>query len=207
MLRSEAGIEQTMESVILVDENDAEIGVCEKLEAHRSGRLHRAFSVIVFNASGDMLLQRRALTKYHSGGLWSNACCGHPRPGETVLAAANRRLHEEMGICCELALGDSVLYRARLNDELTEYEYDHVLFGVYDGEPVANASEVMSWRWADMGEELVNIARRPDIYSAWLALVLPLADPRSSGPRGCSAAGPDQTPLSGRTYRQRKIGA
>ena len=163
------------ESVILVDERDVESGSCEKLEAHRTGALHRAFSVVLVNSRGEILMQRRALAKYHSGGLWSNACCGHPRPGEGVLLAARRRLREEMGILCDLTPGGSFIYRASVTSELTEHEFDHVFAGRYDGDPLPNPDEVMEWRWSDTMAELDRLHARPELYTAWLPLVLPRA--------------------------------
>ncbi len=163
------------EFVILVDQHDVATGTCEKLEAHRTGALHRAFSVTIVNSAGEMLMQRRALSKYHSGGLWSNACCGHPRPGETVVRAARRRLREEMGIACDLMHSDSFTYHARVTAELTEHEFDHVLVGVYDGTPLPDPAEVMEWRWSDPAQELESLAARPELYTAWLPLVQPRA--------------------------------
>ena len=160
------------ELVILVDEDDVAIGYDEKLAVHRSGALHRAFSVIVFNSHGEMLMQQRALTKYHSGGLWSNTCCGHPRPEESTIAAAHRRLREEMSITCELVHEGSFMYHARLNAELIEHEYDHVVVGFCDGSPAPDADEVMDWRWIEFQRALASVAAQPEIYTAWLPLVL-----------------------------------
>src|SRR6185503_9661232 len=129
------GIRMTDEMVVLVDEDDREAGTGEKMAVHRSGRLHRAFSVFVVDGEGRLLLQRRAAVKYHSAGLWSNTCCGHPRPGETILAAATRRLKEEMGFECRLRPAFSFIYRAALDHGLTEHELDHVLLGSHDGAP------------------------------------------------------------------------
>ena len=132
-----------MEEVILVDSNDVELGTMEKMEAHRNGgRLHRAFSVFVFNTKGELLLQRRAHHKYHSGGLLTNTCCSHPRPGETVIEAGNRRLREEMGMECKLVELFSFEYKADLDSGMTEWELDHVLIGLSDVEPVINLEEV-----------------------------------------------------------------
>src|ERR1700743_3243063 len=122
-----------MQQVVLVDESDKEIGVMEKMEAHEKALLHRAFSVFIFDASGRMLLQRRALAKYHSGGLWTNACCSHPRPGETVQAAAERRLVEELGFSTPLCKAFEFIYRADFANGLTEYEFDHVFAGAFEG--------------------------------------------------------------------------
>src|SRR3954468_18060458 len=130
------------DDVILVDEYDNEIGTMPKMEAHLKGKLHRAFSVFIFNAEGDLLLQQRALDKYHSGGKWTNTCCSHPRPGEDTLTAANRRLREEMGMNAELSHAFSFTYQADLLDGLTENEFDHVYFGISDDAPVMNPEEV-----------------------------------------------------------------
>ena len=126
------------EQVILVDEHDREIGTDAKLSAHAAGKLHRAFSVFIFDTDGNMLLQRRAATKYHSGGLWSNTCCSHPRPGESVHEAAQRRLQEEMGLDCSLQLALSFTYRKELGNGLSEYEYNHVFLGQFNGTPAPN---------------------------------------------------------------------
>jgi isopentenyl-diphosphate Delta-isomerase len=161
-----------MERVILVDERDRELGAAEKMRAHAEGLLHRAFSIFVFDRGGRLLLQQRARAKYHSGGLWSNTCCGHPRPGETVLEAARRRLSEEMGFGCELRKGFEFLYRAGLDRGLTEHEYDHVLVGGFDGEPRPDPAEVAAWRWAGMDELLDDVRARPESYSYWLRVAL-----------------------------------
>lgn len=158
--------------VTLVDENDNEVGVEEKLAAHRSGKLHRAFSVFIFDSGGRLLLQKRAFAKYHSGGLWSNTCCGHPRPGENRRDAARRRLKEEMGIDCELAEKFSFVYRADLSSGLIEHEYDYVFFGSHDGEPVPNPEEVEDWKWLDMENLRADVGRNPHSYTFWLAACL-----------------------------------
>src|SRR2546423_9920022 len=129
------------EQLILVDSSDREIGVGEKLETHREGRLHRAFSIFIFDGAGRLLLQKRAPTKYHSGGLWSNTACGHPRPGEETVAAAHRRLREEMGFDCELRAAFGFLYRAELRERLIEHEYDHVFVGEFRGAPAPDVAE------------------------------------------------------------------
>ena len=123
------------EEVILVNEADEQIGVMEKMEAHEKGLLHRAFSVFIFNDKGEMLLQQRALNKYHSGGLWTNACCSHPRPGEDTLQAAKRRLMEEMGIETSLTLKNSFTYKTAFENGLTEHEFDHIFIGTFNQEP------------------------------------------------------------------------
>ena len=158
------------ERVILVDEFDREIGTEEKQRAHRGGRQHRAFSVFVFDREGTLLLQRRALTKYHSGGLWSNTCCGHPRPGEPVPEAARRRLREEMGFDCELSAAFEFTYRAEFENGLSENEYDHVLLGCFDGTPVPDPEEVDDWRWTSLGDLEADLAADPGAYTMWLKL-------------------------------------
>jgi isopentenyl-diphosphate delta-isomerase len=160
------------EQVILVDEHDRELGAGEKLEAHRAGALHRAFSVFVFDAAGRLLLQKRARAKYHSGGLWSNTCCGHPRPGEATPAAARRRLMEEMNFDCELREAFGFLYRAELDGGLVEHEYDHVFVGRFEGEPAPDAAEVEDWRWLTLDALREDLRRSPDNYSYWLRLAL-----------------------------------
>ncbi len=155
------------EQVILVDADDREIGAAEKLEAHRRGLLHRAISVFVFNGQGEMLLQRRAEGKYHSAGLWSNACCTHPRPGESTAEAAARRLAEEMGFGCPLEPAFSFVYRVQLTEALAEHEYDHVLLGRYEGAPAPNPDEVMAWRWAGAEALRRDVAARPEAYTYW----------------------------------------
>ncbi|HEV2862406.1 MAG TPA: isopentenyl-diphosphate Delta-isomerase [Pyrinomonadaceae bacterium] len=160
------------EQVILVDERDRELGAAEKLSAHRSGSLHRAFSVFVFDGRGRLLLQRRAGGKYHSGGLWSNTACGHPRPGEATDAAARRRLREEMGIECELREAFEFVYRAELGGALVEHEYDHVFVGLSEGEPAPDPSEVGAWRWVSMEELRGDLREAPDSYSTWLRLAV-----------------------------------
>ena len=156
--------------VVLVDADDREIGRAEKLEAHRSGALHRAFSAFVFADEGRVLLQRRARTKYHSGGLWSNTCCGHPLPGEEISTAARRRLREEMGIDVALTPIARFTYRAELDGGLVEHEIDHVLVGSWSGSPAPDPAEVGEWGWiapADLDRELRD---DPGRFTAWLPL-------------------------------------
>jgi isopentenyl-diphosphate delta-isomerase len=160
------------DEVVLVDEQDAPIGTADKQEAHRSGALHRAFSVFVFDGAGRLLLQRRAADKYHSGGLWANTCCSHPRPGEDVADAAHRRLREEMGFDCELSPAGSFVYRASLGNGLTEHEFDHLLVGRFDGEPRPDPAEVGAWRVVRVPELRRDMAARPDRYAAWLSPAL-----------------------------------
>ncbi len=160
------------EYVILVNEQDEEVGVCEKLQAHLDGVLHRAFSVFIFNDNGDLLLQQRHPGKYHSGGLWSNTCCSHPRPGELVEAAAHRRLQEEMGLACELEKLFGFVYHSQLGANLYEHEYDHVFVGRHNGTPVPDGKEVSSWRWVDATELQNDVAAYPDQYTYWFRLIL-----------------------------------
>ena len=160
-----------IESVILVDEHDNEVGSMEKMEAHRKGLLHRAFSVLLFNSKGEMLLQQRAANKYHSAGLWTNACCSHPRPGERMEEAVRRRLREEMGIDIKPEYAYKFLYRVNLED-LTEYEFDHVFVGHFNGAPLPNTKEVQSWKYENLTSLKEDIFRNPDAYTYWFRLIL-----------------------------------
>ena len=160
------------ERVILVDHRDVAVGTAGKLAAHRAGLLHRAFSVFVLNPAGEMLLQRRASGKYHSGGLWSNACCGHPRPGEDVAAAAGRRLGEELGFGCALRTAGSFRYRAELGAGLTEHEIDHLFVGLWDGRPDPDPAEVSDWRWAALPGIRRELDATPDRFTAWFRAAL-----------------------------------
>lgn len=157
-----------LEQVILVDEGDRQVGVAEKMQAHREGMLHRAFSIFVTNSNGQLLLQKRAKSKYHSGGLWTNTCCSHPRPSETTAIAASRRLQEEMGFHCDLREIFSFTYQAQLDNELTEYEFDHVFTGRFDGEPQINPEEAEDWKWIDLDDLQADLQVHPDLYTYWL---------------------------------------
>lgn len=165
-----------MERVILVDENNNEIGVEEKMRAHAEGKLHRAFSIFIFDSDEKLLLQKRAQTKYHSGGLWSNTACGHPRPGETITEAARRRLREEMNFDCEIQEVFSFIYRAQFENTLIEHEYDHVFKGQFNGEPVPNAQEVEECRWISLVELRKDLQRNPQAYTAWLRIAMSQMD-------------------------------
>ncbi len=160
------------EQVILLDEDNRPLGPLEKLRAHREGRLHRAFSVFVFDDLGGLLLQRRALGKYHSGGRWSNTCCGHPRPGEDTGAAAARRLEEEMGFRCPLTPVFDFRYRTRVGPELTEHEHDTVFIGRFGGTPRPDPAEVWEWRHVPLARLLSEVRRAPNRYTVWLRLIL-----------------------------------
>lgn len=156
------------EQVVLVNDKDEPIGTMDKLQAHRSGALHRAFSVFLFDEHGRMLLQRRAEGKYHSPGLWTNTCCGHPRKGEEVAAAARRRLKEEMGVEAELDQRFQFLYRAEFGNGMIEHEVDHVLFGQCSGLPEPDPTEVQDWCYADLRDLDADLHDRPERYTAWL---------------------------------------
>ena len=160
------------DQVVLVDERDRELGSFPKLQAHQEGRLHRALSVLVFNTSGELLMQRRAIGKYHSGGLWSNTCCTHPGPGEPVADAARRRLFEEMRLTCEVERVGEIVYRAEFESGLVEHEYDHLFIGRSDADPRPNADEVADWRWMSWNAVRLDLAANPAAYTRWLGLVL-----------------------------------
>ena len=144
----------------------------EKMEAHQKGVLHRAFSVFIFNDKGEMLLQQRALNKYHSGGLWTNACCSHPRPGEETLQAAQRRLFEEMGIETDLTFKTSFTYKTVFENGLTEHEFDHVFIGKFKDEPKINPLEVNSYCWKTVEDTKNSVKTMPDIYTSWFKIAL-----------------------------------
>ncbi|MEF3078565.1 isopentenyl-diphosphate Delta-isomerase [Winogradskyella poriferorum] len=159
------------EQVILVDENDNKIGLMPKMEAHEKALLHRAFSVFVFNDNNKLMLQQRALHKYHSPGLWTNTCCSHQRDGETNLEAGKRRLQEEMGFVTELEETTSFIYKAPFDNGLTEHEYDHVMIGYYNDEPNINEDEVADWKWMNLEDVKVDIASHPEKYTAWFKII------------------------------------
>jgi isopentenyl-diphosphate Delta-isomerase len=158
--------------VILVDENDQECGFLEKMEAHRKAVLHRAISVFITNSKGDWLLQRRAADKYHSCGLWTNTCCTHPLPGESVEDASQRRLKEEMGLVCDLRHLFSFIYREQLDNDLTEHELDHVFHGITDNHPVINPSEVMEWKYISYSDLKTEVITYPGNYSVWFRKIV-----------------------------------
>lgn len=160
-----------MEWVQLVDERDNELGIMEKIAAHKEAALHRAISVFIFNSKGEMLLQQRAAQKYHSGLLWTNTCCSHPRPGEDRQAAAQRRLYEEMGLRCTLQHRFSFLYKADLDDGMTEHEYDHVYFGYTDDIPKADPEEVADWAYRSVADIDALIAGQPALFTEWFKLI------------------------------------
>lgn len=159
-----------MEEVVLVDEMDRPIGRMEKMEAHREGVLHRAFSAFVLNDRGELMLQQRAFDKYHSGGLWTNTCCSHPRPEESVLVAGERRLIEEMGFTTPLKELFQFTYKAKLDNELTEYEYDHVLLGYYNEAPRLNSAEAADYRWVALPAVEAEIKEHPERFTEWFKI-------------------------------------
>lgn len=162
------------EEVILVDKDDKSVGTMEKMEAHRKARLHRAFSVFIFNRKGEMLLQQRAPNKYHSAGLWTNACCSHPRPGEDTREAAMRRLQEELGFTTSLEKSFDFTYRSEFENGLTEFEFDHVFIGVYDKDVHPNKEEVSDYCFQSLEEIRAGLQTHPGKYTAWFHLAFPL---------------------------------
>lgn len=178
------------ERVILVDPDDRETGTSEKIAAHRSGALHRAFSVVIWDAHNRILLQKRHIGKYHSGGLWTNACCGHPRPGEDVHAAAQRRLQEEMGIQCDLEGLGTITYRAAFENGLIEHEIVHVFRGLYEGDIRPDPVEADGYEWAGLEDVRRRLTATPQAYSVWFRAYVSaewpvmLAAPRERQPQG-----------------------
>lgn len=159
-----------MEYVVLVDENDKETGLMEKMEAHREGFLHRAFSVFIFNDKGEMLIHQRALSKYHSPGLWTNACCSHPRHGEKPADAAHRRLMEEMGFDCDITPAFTFTYKAPVGQGLTEHEFDHVFTGTFNHIPRPNPDEVAAWKWVEIEALEKEMFLNPDVFTVWFRI-------------------------------------
>ena len=160
-----------MDQVILVNDKDEQIGVMEKIEAHKKALLHRAFSVFIFNDAGELMLQQRAADKDHSPLLWTNTCCSHQKVGETNIQAGMRRLQEEMGF--ETALKDvcSFIYKAPFDNGLTEHEFDHVLTGVYNEEPKLNPDEAEAYKWMKLEEVKKDIESQPELYTAWFVII------------------------------------
>jgi isopentenyl-diphosphate delta-isomerase len=161
-----------MEHVVLVDNNDNPIGTMEKLEAHQKAVLHRAFSILLFNSKGELLLQKRAAGKYHSGLLWTNTCCSHPLPDESMEQATKRKLLQEMGIEVELEFAYKFIYKAELDKNLIEHEYDYVFIGQYDGDPTINPDEVDDWKYINLIKLKEDIRDNPDQYTAWFKLIM-----------------------------------
>ncbi|WP_118194637.1 isopentenyl-diphosphate Delta-isomerase [Albibacterium indicum] len=161
------------EEVILVDQDDRVLGTMEKLEAHRTGVLHRAFSVFLFNSKNELLLQQRALDKYHSAGLWSNTCCSHPRPGEDSLAAANRRLQEEMGLAADLTFISKLAYKTRFDNGLFEHELDYIYVGKSDALPTINPEEANGFKYLPLQQIKTELKHSPQQYTVWFKLAFP----------------------------------
>ncbi|HZJ19193.1 MAG TPA: isopentenyl-diphosphate Delta-isomerase [Pricia sp.] len=159
------------ELVILVDQNDEQIGTMAKMEAHEKALLHRAFSVFIMNDKGETMLQQRAADKYHSPLLWTNTCCSHQRDGESNIEAGKRRLQEEMGFVAELDELISFIYRAPFDNGLTEHEFDHVMIGSYDGVPDINPDEVADWKWMKPEAVKADIDAHPEKYTAWFKII------------------------------------
>ncbi len=161
----------TEEQVILVDENDNQIGLMPKMEAHEKALLHRAFSVFVFNTENELMIQQRAEHKYHSPGLWTNTCCSHQREGESNLKAGKRRLQEEMGFETSLEEVMSFIYKAPFDNGLTEHEYDHVMIGYYNDIPNINPDEVADWKWMSLDAIKKDMLVHPEIYTEWFKII------------------------------------
>lgn len=160
------------EYVVLVNTQNETLGVEEKIKAHKKGLLHRAFSVFILNSHNELLLQQRAPTKYHSSGLWSNTCCGHPRPEEPVVTGARRRLMTEMGLDCTLEEIGSFVYRAEIDHRLVENEYDHVLIGYSDEQPTINPEEAVDWKWMSFAMLEKELRQRPEDYTFWFNIII-----------------------------------
>ena len=161
-----------MEHVILVDTKDNAIGTMEKMEAHKKGVLHRAFSILLFDQSGRALLQKRSQNKYHSSGLWTNTCCSHPLPGESLEEATRRRLNEEMGIEMQPTFSYTFIYKAHLDQDLIEHELDHVFVGTFNGSPTINKKEVEDWKYVDLHWLKQDIQENPAFYTVWFKLIV-----------------------------------
>jgi isopentenyl-diphosphate delta-isomerase len=159
------------EKVILVNEKDEPIGLMPKMEAHEKGLLHRAFSVFVFNDKNELMLQQRALSKYHSPGLWTNTCCSHQREGESNIEAGKRRLHEEMGFSTDLKDTMAFIYKAPFDNGLTEHEFDHILVGNFNDVPNLNPQEVSAWKWMKLEAVQKDMQTHPERYTEWFKII------------------------------------
>ena len=160
------------EKVVLVDEDDNQIGLMPKMEAHLKGKLHSAFSIIIFNSDRKILLQKRASTKYHTPNLWSNTCCSHQREDEDNIDAGKRRLNEEMGFVTNLYNFSSFIYRVEFSNGLIEHENDHIMLGIFDGTPKPNPNEVDEWKWIDIDILIEDMQINPDHYTAWFMIIM-----------------------------------
>lgn len=161
-----------MEKVILVDEQDNAIGEMDKMEAHYKGVLHRAFSILIFNSDGELLLQKRSKNKYHSGGLWTNSCCSHPQPNEPIAKAVSNRLKHEMGIDLQPEFAYKFVYKSELNNDFIEHELDYVFTGTFDGTPLINSAEVEDWKFISLEALRADIRLHPDRYTVWFRLIM-----------------------------------
>ncbi|OBX22964.1 MULTISPECIES: isopentenyl-diphosphate Delta-isomerase [Bizionia] len=159
------------EQVILVNENDEQIGLMGKMEAHKKALLHRAFSVFVFNDKKELMIQQRAMHKYHSPGLWANTCCSHQRDGESNIEAGKRRLQEEMGFVADLEESISFIYKAPFDNGLTEHEFDHIMIGYFNDAPKINPDEVAAWKWMALDTIKADMKLQPDLYTAWFKII------------------------------------
>ncbi len=161
------------DKVILVNAKDEWMGIMDKMEAHQTGALHRALSVFILNDKNELLIQKRADGKYHSGGLWSNTCCSHPYPGESTLAAAHRRLQEELGFDCQLDELFNFTYSSDMGNGLTEHEYDHIYTGQYNGNITMNPEEVQDYKYIPFDELNDWMKKEPTAFTAWFHLAMP----------------------------------
>jgi len=160
----------TEQLVVLVDQNDQDIGTMEKMKAHYDGVLHRAFSIFIFNTNGELMIHQRALSKYHSPGLWTNTCCSHPRLNHAVIDNAHTRLQEEMGFDCEFSEAFAFLYKADVGQGLIEHEFDHVFVGVSDIQPIINPDEVESWKYMSMEDIRKDMKDNSQLYTEWFKI-------------------------------------
>jgi isopentenyl-diphosphate delta-isomerase len=160
------------EKVVLVDDSNNQVGLMPKMEAHLKGVLHRAFSVIIFNNNGEVMLQKRASTKYHTPSLWSNTCCSHQRENEDNISAGKRRLNEEMGFITQLYDCESFIYKVSFSNGLIEHEFDHILVGIYNGLPNINLDEVDEWKWISIDELVNDMKDNSEKYTAWFKIII-----------------------------------
>lgn len=160
------------EKIILVDKNDNKIGIGEKLQTHKEGKLHRGFSILIFNSKNELLIQKRAKIKYHSPGLWTNTCCSHPRKGKNLREEVKKRLKEEMGFECKLKKIFTFIYKVKFKNGLTEHEYDHVFIGKFDGKPNPNPKEVDDYKWISIEKIQKDIKKDPTKYTYWFKIII-----------------------------------
>jgi isopentenyl-diphosphate delta-isomerase len=165
-----------IEEVVLVDVDDNPIGLMEKMQAHREAKLHRAFSVFLFNDNNELLLQQRSAEKYHCANLWTNTCCSHPRDGEELDAAVARRLDEELGLAAVVDWKYSFIYKADVGAGLFEHELDHVFFGKFNGVPQPNSKEVADWKFVNLESLRLNLAKHSELYTPWFKIIMAEVD-------------------------------